>query len=297
MKRTRIVGMCLVAVFALSALVASAASAAPPEYKTCIKAAKVGSIYPTGEFSNKTCKGAPEAASATTKYKLAEWNEGKKKFGTKGSGTNPINKQIFPALKAAVASVECSKEKSVGTLTGPKESTSTVSYSGCKSSEGKKCGKVGEASKGKIETQPLKTVLIAQTGSPEGVGIVVSPVTGSVLAVYECEGGLKVTAIGGVEGQVEGGAAEQAVKSVKLHFQHGTGVYQQWGYFGANEAENGEKFNEFFESEGAKGTPPNAFIVSHIEGNKNPALPEEFTLPATQEGVSLIKQETLKLIP
>jgi hypothetical protein len=37
MKRIKIVGMCLVAVFALSALVASSASAAP-EYKTCVKA-------------------------------------------------------------------------------------------------------------------------------------------------------------------------------------------------------------------------------------------------------------------
>jgi len=125
MKRTRIVGMCLVAVFALSALVASSASAAPPEYKTCIKA-KVASV--DGEFTTKTCAGAPVAASATTKYKLAEWNEGKKKFGTKGSGTNPINKQIVPSLKAVVADVECSKEKSAGLLTGPKEGTSTVSY-------------------------------------------------------------------------------------------------------------------------------------------------------------------------
>jgi hypothetical protein len=42
MKRVRIVGVCFVAIFALSAIVAASASAAQPEYTTCGKAAKVG---------------------------------------------------------------------------------------------------------------------------------------------------------------------------------------------------------------------------------------------------------------
>jgi hypothetical protein len=81
-----------------------------------------------------------------------------------------------------------------------------------------------------------------------------------------------------------------------LKFAHGTGPYQQWGYIGQSEVANGEKFNEFFESEGAKGTAPNAYIVSHIEGNTNPELPPEFTLPATQEGETAIKGEEFKIV-
>ena len=42
MKRFKVVGLCLVAVFAFSAIIASGASAALPEYKVCGKAAKSG---------------------------------------------------------------------------------------------------------------------------------------------------------------------------------------------------------------------------------------------------------------
>ena len=297
MKRIRILGLALIAVFAMSAVAVSSASAAP-EYKTCVKATEKNAekVYTDGEYSNKACSGAAEAPSTTTKYKLAAYNEGKKKLGTKGKNIgNPVNRQIFPALNAAVADVECEKEKSVGELTSSSTSTSKVEYSKCKSSEGKKCGKVGEASKGKITTEPLKTQLIDQPGSTEGIGIVISPVTGTVLAVYECEGGLKVTAIGGVEGEIEGGATAGAVKAIKIKFSKSSGgVYQQWGYFGANEAENEAKFKAFFNEESAEA--PNAFIVSHIEGNTNPALPPEFTLPATQEGTTEIKGESLKIV-
>lgn len=295
MKRMRIVGLCLVAIFALSALVASSASAAP-EYKTCVKAPKVGTEYPTGEFTTKTCEGSPIAGGPTTKYKLAAYNEGKGKLGTKGKNLgNPVNKQIYPALNAAVADVECTKEKSAGEITGPSTAKSQVFYSGCKSSEGKKCGAVGAASKGKITTEKLTTTLIDQPGSTEGVGVAIAPETGTILAIYECEGGLKVTAIGGVIGEVEGGAKAGAVKAMKLKFSKSSGgVYQQWGYFGASEAENEAKFKEFFAEE--KGSAPNAFIVSHIEGNKNPALPEEFTLPATQEGTTEVKGESFKIV-
>lgn len=38
MSRIKMMGLCLVAVFALTALAASAASAASPEFRTCIKA-------------------------------------------------------------------------------------------------------------------------------------------------------------------------------------------------------------------------------------------------------------------
>ncbi len=288
MKRIRIVGMCLVAIFALCAIVASAASAAP-EYKTCVKAPKEGKLTPTGEFSDKACS-SPLAGG---KYKLAGYNEGKKKLGTKGKGSNPVNRQIYPALKEAVADVECTTEKSSGEVISSSNADSNVEYSGCKDSEGKNCN-TPPLGKGKIKTDELETTLIDQPGSKEGIAEDIHPKTGTVLAFYECEGGLKVTAIGSVIGEIEGGAAKEAVKTITLKFSKGTTVYQQFGYFGANEAENGAKFEEYF-GEG-KGSAPSAFIVSHIEGNTNPALPPEFTLPATQEGTTAVKGETFKIV-
>jgi hypothetical protein len=281
--------MCLVAIFALSALVAATASAAP-EYKTCVKAEKVGRTYPSGEFSDKACS----VASPGGKYKLGAWNEGKKTTN-KGKGTNPVNRQIYPALKEAVADVECTSEKTAGAVTGPSSGETKAEYKGCKDSEGKNCNTKGEG-KGKIHTEQLVTALIDQPGAAEGIGIIISPKSGTTLATYECEGGLKVTAIGGVFGEVEGGATKGAVKQMNFKFSKGDTPYQQFGYAGADEAENGSKFEEFFGSEGAKGTAPTAAILSHIEGNTNPALPPEFTLPATQEGLSEVKGEALKIV-
>jgi hypothetical protein len=280
--------MCLVAVFALSALVASSASAAP-EYKTCVKAPKVGKETPSGEFSDKACSTPLKGGG----YKLGSYSEGKK-FATKGKGSNPVNRQIVPGL-GAVADVECKSEKSAGTITGPSTSTSNVEYKTCEDSEGKKCNTEGDG-KGVIKTHELTTQLIDQTGATEGVGIVISPKVGEILATYECEGGLKVTAIGSVIGEVEGGATKAAVKELKLKFAHGTGAYQQFGYIGADEAENGSKFEEWFGSGGKAGTPPTHDIESHVEGNTNKALPEEFTLPATQEGTTAIKGEAYKIV-
>jgi len=287
MKRIRIVGMCLVAVFALGAIIASAASAAAPEYQTCVKAEKVGKLYPHGEFSDKACS----VPSPGGKYSVGAWNAGKK-VTDKGKGTSPVNRQIYPALKEAVADVECTSEKTAGELTGPKTAKTKAEYKGCKDSEGKNCNTAGEG-KGKIHTEQLVTELLAQPGAAEGVGILIHPETGTVLAHYECEGGLKVTAIGGVIGEVEGGATKGAVKQINFKFAKGTTPYQQFGYAGANEAENGAKFEEYF-GEG-KGSAPTASILSHVEGNSNPALPPEFTLPATQEGLSEVKGEALKI--
>jgi hypothetical protein len=66
MKRIRIVGLCLIAVFALSAVASSAASAAPPEFFTCVKAVPKN----TGNYTEKECftKASP---AGTGKYERA----------------------------------------------------------------------------------------------------------------------------------------------------------------------------------------------------------------------------------
>ncbi len=54
MKSMRILGLCLAAVFALSAIAVSSAAAAQPEYKTCGKATKIVKTY-TGKYTDKNC--------------------------------------------------------------------------------------------------------------------------------------------------------------------------------------------------------------------------------------------------
>ena len=99
MKRFTIVGICLVAVLALSAMVAGSASAAFPEYKTCIKAA----VKNTGNYSEKTCSTASKVAG-TGKYERAEWDKGKK-TSTKGKNVGTPKNNIvnpLPGLEACI---------------------------------------------------------------------------------------------------------------------------------------------------------------------------------------------------
>jgi hypothetical protein len=283
MKRIRIVGLCLVAVFALSAIVAGGASAASPEYKTCIKATEKTpeKTYKDGEFSDKAC-GTPSPGG---KYKLGAWNAGKKKFAQKGKGGKGANIQYNPETNSPIGDTECASEKITGEVTGPKESRIQTEYKGCKTNEGKNC--TSGAKKGVIVTKELSAVLVP-IGSSEGDGIAISPKTGSVLAEYECEG-ISIVATGGVIGEIVG-AGKAANKEPTFVFQHGPGLYQQWGYVGENEAETFTSFKSFFET----GKPtPNALILSTV---KIPALKVEFTAPATQENVAVVKGEPFKIV-
>jgi len=95
MRRIRIVGLCLVAIFAVSALVASAASAALPE---------------NGIFNTKTKKVEPLTAE--------------QKIPFKSTGTES-------KLEGGVV-IECEKDSSKGTLLGPKGTVKLkVEYHGC----------------------------------------------------------------------------------------------------------------------------------------------------------------------
>ena len=62
MKRMRILGLALVAVFALAAITAGAASA-KPTWKACVKAAKNPKRKIPGNYTDKYSVSAPEPAS------------------------------------------------------------------------------------------------------------------------------------------------------------------------------------------------------------------------------------------
>jgi hypothetical protein len=135
MRRMKIVGLCLMAVFAMSALVFSAsASAVAPEYGSCVKKAKA-------EGSGYSNSGCTKAVGTGAKF---EWTPGAagQKFSTTGG--------VATLTTVKGEQVTCEKENSTGEyLAGNnKEEKTTVNFEGCKSggltctTEGKKPGEL-----------------------------------------------------------------------------------------------------------------------------------------------------------
>jgi hypothetical protein len=188
MKRIKIVGLCLVAVFAFTALAASAASAAEPAYFACVKTAG-------GKFSEKTCKTPGEGKTA--KYELVQGNGKGKKFSGKGGAA----KLTTPKLSSVV---ECSSFKDSGLInkagTGQEK---VVSIFGKCTTAKKNCSSAG-AKKGEIKTGSLQGVLGYISKSPLSVGVLLTAEGGGALAEFDCEG-LKVKTTGGVIGALTGG--------------------------------------------------------------------------------------------
>jgi len=190
MRRFKIVGLCLIAVFAVTAFAASAASAALPEYKVCAKAAKVGKTTPTGEFSDKLCS-KPLAGG---KYKL-EAGLGKKTAITTKSKASKLETE-------GAGTVECKTSKSAGVTSGTKQQKNVlVEFKTCVSL-GKKCTSAGQKA-GTIKTAPLIGTLGYISKSPLKVGLSLTAEGGGNSAEFSCEG-LGVRTFGSVIGVVAG---------------------------------------------------------------------------------------------
>src|ERR1700688_198627 len=111
MKRIRIMGLCLVAVFAITAAAAASASAAPAWYE-CAKAVKIGKTY-TGKYTDKAC--TTTSPTETGKYELQP-GIGKGK-GFKGKGGKAILHTVIPG-KGDIK-VECASFKDEGKVAVP----------------------------------------------------------------------------------------------------------------------------------------------------------------------------------
>jgi hypothetical protein len=269
MRRFKMMGLCLVAVFAIAAVAVSSASAALPEYKVCAKATKVGKTY-TGEFTDKLC--SAKSGTKTGKYELESWEAAKKK-GFKGkNGVSTLDSYI-PENEATpwtggtvVGVVQCKSGKSAGEITGAKTSTVTVEFKTC-SSEGKKCTSSGQKA-GTIKTALLKATLGNISG---GVGSDVESVSGGPSAEFDCEG-LKIVTNGSVIGTNSGNVNKVSKEGVQT--------------FAVN-AKGGQEvvFGEF---------PPSPvtgeahFLVSEI-------TPPGVNLPSGQATVSTLKGEALEI--
>lgn len=242
MKRMGIVGLCLAAVFAFTAVSASAFT--PPEFFTCKKL--TAKPY-TGKFVDKACKTSASPAEITeakkNKYERAAWNEGKEptpKYKAKNEGAPKNFQDDVLTAKESAASVqpgftECQKEKLAGEVTGPKTEKWTTHYSKC-IAEGTPC-KSSEpaAKKGEIITQTLEGTLVFLNTEKTKVGVRVkglgpegSEKNGGLLAQYECEVGVNVHVYGEVIAGPMENNIEEAVKGNKTSIGEGPLLLQKY---------------------------------------------------------------------
>jgi len=258
MKRMRIVGLCLAAVFALSALVASSASAAGPEFKVCGKAAKSGKLY-TGKYTDKACSKEASPAEITegkkNKYERVSWEKAKKKkFKGKNKGSphnnivNPFGEKSGGGKEPAKieGTTTCTKEAVNGEVTGPKEEKWKTVFTGCEALS-TPCNTAG-AKSGEIKTQELEGTLVYLSKDHTKVGIQVKGLgPEGELAQYEClNKGLNVVVTGQIIAETTGNiniANKKTITGAK------EGPLRMQSTMYAEEAFTEENGKEFFEYE------------------------------------------------
>jgi hypothetical protein len=217
MTHLKIVGLVVAAVLAIGAVFAASASAALPEYRTCIKA----KIKGTGTFSDKLCSVPSKGGNKEGGYELGEWNQGKKvTFTGKASVTRftayiPENEAEPWKGGTPIGDIECKSGKIAGEITGPKTSTETITYSSCKNNEGKKCSSPGEKA-GTIKTLPhLDTLVYGIFGGKKPKKLLLTSVAESI----DCEGiavMISVSALGEISGDVNA-ISKSSVESLSVN--------------------------------------------------------------------------------
>jgi hypothetical protein len=139
MKRMRIMGLCLVAVFAMSALVVSSASAAAPDYGKCTKVAAK-----TGKMSSATCT----VEKAGGSY---EWEP----LAAPVAFTTAIKSGTLATLETVKKEkVVCKGETSTGNFMNKTEVETTPTFTGCEALK-LKCSTPGQP-EGTIAVEALQ---------------------------------------------------------------------------------------------------------------------------------------------
>jgi hypothetical protein len=170
MRRIKIVGLCLVAVFALGALTAGSASATAPEFGRCLK----GTEHAVSNFDNSKCVklASEDAVSEAEQLKkgVYKWSPGvvKTKFTTKMKEATIATLETVGGTK-----ITCTGETSTGEYLNAKEIGKMVAkFTGCEFS-GVKCNSTGKGT-GEIDTHSL--------GGPIGFETVVVPASKDKIA-------------------------------------------------------------------------------------------------------------------
>ncbi|HTR72177.1 MAG TPA: hypothetical protein VMG80_01165 [Solirubrobacteraceae bacterium] len=220
MKRIRIVGLCIVAVFAFSAVAAATASAAPEiQNEKCVKAAKVEKKY-TGSFNDKACTEANEAG------------EGRYTLEPVAEGTPFTSKSKAATFKVAGKVVTCKKDKDAGEYISGGFSFVTITFEGCYANGNKHETCQSGAEAGTITTNPLVGILVYINEVETEHGIVLVPAE-SGWASFKCGSETEATELeGGVLGTVT-----NTSKGETLTFSVNGGGEQAQRFYYAGETE------------------------------------------------------------
>jgi len=264
MKRFTIVGMCLVAVLAFSAMVVSSAgAAATPTYKSCVKAKEKNK----GNYSAKTCAAASKVAG-TGKYERGKESEAKKTAFKGKNATEPHNNLVDPTCpkgkfnagthkceeegKATASepadiagTTTCQKEKVTGAITSETNSEWTTAYGKCEALE-TPCNTEG-AKAGDINTEKLKSTLVELNAGETEPGLeVIGLGPKGRLAQYEClAGALKVNVYSSILAKTSGNF-EEAQGTTKAFVKEGPLALQSNTYKGLEAAQTEEDAKAFF---------------------------------------------------
>jgi hypothetical protein len=205
MKRIRIVGLCLMAVFAMAA-VASASASASPSYFECAKVK--GGKFEKGCGKEGGKGGYIRRAPTKLPSKYTEKN-----------GESVLT--VFVPGLGIVGDTKCAKATGKGAIISATTSETTVQFEKCES-QGKTCtSEQVKEKKGDITTNLLLGTLVATGEAASGVGVTVGAKSGGESASFNCEG-LKISTVGAVTGEVSGNI-EKGSKTSSNIFQVNAG--------------------------------------------------------------------------
>ncbi len=281
MKNLRILGLALVAVFALAALSVSTASAAPT-INECAKVAKNAEKKYTGKYSDKLC--SSEDPKHEGKYELQVGTG--KKAGFKGkSGASELVVVVPPGVSeefpgGATIAVKCGSSKTAGEVGSPNLVKKVVA-------EFKKCNAVGSPCQSGSAKEVIKTNNLAgelvdiETGSK--VGSLLGAETGTSLSLFTCTELATTNVIGHVIAEQTGDVGVVS-KEFTDHYVIGEGLGEPLpGYH--------PKVNlPTHKSGGANGED---ILISQIEKGGKP----QGELPSGQQQTAVQKGEAVEILP
>jgi hypothetical protein len=205
-------------VLALTAVTASAATAAEPALYQCVKASRNAEKHYTGGYNDKAC--SEPNGTHEGKYELEEWFLGSKEaktgkqgkvkaFKGKSKGTNLEVKEL--------GGISCTSSADTGEFNGPKSAAHIlVTFKGCELAH-HQCQNT--ATLGEIKTNALKGEIgyVEGGASRHEVGVALTAESGAYEAEFKC-GELELRVHGSVIGLVT--STENAfTKEATLLFQ------------------------------------------------------------------------------
>jgi hypothetical protein len=247
MRRIRIAGICLVAVFAVSVVMAGSASAANPEYGRCLKATPKALT----NYDNAKCIKFASEDPGTEAEKLKKGNYQWTKTIVKPTLTGSLKPTTIATLEnKSGTKVTCKKLSATGKITGlTTEEVNELVFSECESG-GIKCNTAGDGT-GVIKVKELEGELgVISKGSPstkDKIGNVLwpkggTPTSKSQFVFFSCAGVLTADVHNSVIAPVTANAMklEQTVKYTgakgvqkPLKFEGGPNMFLETSFSGA----------------------------------------------------------------